>query len=50
VDEQKTVPEPTPQQRASTRIYQWIDANGRTQISDQPPPKGTIGVKPFGAP
>jgi hypothetical protein len=50
VDEQKSVPEPTAQQRASTRIYQWIDANGRTQISDQPPPKGTIGVKPFGAP
>ena len=50
VDEQKTVPEPTAQQRASTRIYQWIDANGRTQISDQPPPKGTAGVRPFGAP
>jgi hypothetical protein len=50
LDEQKTVPEPTPQQRAATRIYQWIDAEGRTQISDQPPPKGTVGVKPFGAP
>ncbi len=50
VDEQKAVPEPSPQQRASARIYQWIDANGRTQISDQPPPKGTAGVKPFGAP
>ncbi len=50
VDEQQTVPEPTPQQRASTRGYQWIDANGRIQSSDQPPPKGTLGVQPYGAP
>ncbi len=50
VDEQKTVPEPTVQQRASTRIYQWVDAHGRLQISDQPPPKGTPGVKTFGDP
>jgi hypothetical protein len=50
VDEQKTVPEPTVQQRASTRIYQWMDAHGRLQISDQPPPKGTPGVKTFGDP
>ena len=50
VEEQKTVPEPTIQQRASTRIYQWTDASGRLQISDQPPPKGTAGVKPFGEP
>jgi Transglycosylase SLT domain/Domain of unknown function (DUF4124) len=50
VEEQKTVPEPTPQQRAATRIYQWTDANGRLQISDQPPPKGTVGVRPFGEP
>ena len=50
VEEQKTVPEPTPQQRAATRIYQWTDANGRIQISDQPPPKGANGVRPFGAP
>lgn len=50
VEEQKTVPEPTAQQRAATRIYQWTDANGRLQISDQPPPKGTGGVKSFGAP
>jgi hypothetical protein len=42
--------EPTPQQRVSTRIYQWTDANGRIQISDNPPPKGTAGVKSFGAP
>jgi hypothetical protein len=45
---EKTVPEPTPQQRAATRIYQWTDANGRIQISDQPPPKGATDVKPFG--
>ncbi len=50
VEEQKEVPEPTPEQRASTRIYQWTDANGRLQISDQPPAKGTTGVKPYGAP
>lgn len=50
VEEQQEIPEPTSQQRASTRIYQWTDANGRIQISDQPPPKGTAGVKPFGAP
>lgn len=50
VDEQKEVPEPTAQQRASTRIYQWVDAHGRLQISDQPPPKGTPGVKTFGDP
>lgn len=50
VDEQKEVPEPTVQQRASTRIYQWVDAHGRLQISDQPPPKGTPGVKTFGDP
>jgi hypothetical protein len=50
VDEQQMVPEPTAQQRASTRIYQWTDANGRIQISDAPPPKGTVGVRPFGEP
>lgn len=50
VEEQKEAPEPTPEQRASTRIYQWTDPNGRIQISDQPPPKGAVGVKPFGEP
>jgi hypothetical protein len=50
VEEQKTVPEPTFQQRASSRVYQWTDANGRIQISDQPPPKGVVGVKPYGGP
>jgi len=32
---------------ANSRIFQWVDASGRTQISDQPPPKGTGGVKVF---
>lgn len=50
VEEQKTMPEPTFQQRASTRVYQWTDASGRIQISDQPPPKGAVDVKPFGEP
>jgi hypothetical protein len=50
VEDEKTVPEPSPQQQAATRIYTWTDANGRMQISDQPPPKGTPGVKPYGAP
>jgi hypothetical protein len=49
VDAQATS-EPTPQQRVSTRIYQWTDANGRIQISDGPPPKGAVGVKAFGEP
>jgi hypothetical protein len=38
--------EPPPQPRAS-KIYQWVDPGGRTQISDQPPPRGTVGVKVF---
>jgi hypothetical protein len=50
VDEQKEVPEPTAQQRAANRVYQWTDANGRIQITDQPPPKGAAGVRPFGEP
>lgn len=48
VQEQKTVPEPTPQQRAASRVYQWTDGNGRMQISDQPPPKGNAGLKSSG--
>lgn len=35
-------------QRASARIYEWHDARGRLQISDQPPPKGTPGVRVVG--
>ncbi|HLO65579.1 MAG TPA: transglycosylase SLT domain-containing protein [Holophaga sp.] len=31
--------------RGNTRIYQWVDAAGRTQISDQPPPKGAQDVR-----
>ncbi|HJV91142.1 MAG TPA: transglycosylase SLT domain-containing protein [Holophagaceae bacterium] len=34
--------------KANTRIYQWTDAQGRLQISDQPPPKGSGPVKVFG--
>ena len=50
VEEQREVSAPTAQERAATRIYQWTDAQGRLQISDQPPPKGTPGVKSFGDP
>jgi len=31
----------------SSRIFQWVDDSGRLQISDQPPPKGTAGVKTY---
>ncbi|HJV91724.1 MAG TPA: transglycosylase SLT domain-containing protein [Holophagaceae bacterium] len=34
--------------KANTRIYQWTDAQGRLQISDQPPPKGSGPVKVYG--
>ena len=30
-----------------TRIFQWVDAAGRTQISDQPPPRGATRIKVF---
>jgi len=50
VEGEKTVPLPTEEERATSRIYQWTDAQGRLQISDQPPPKGTEGVKTYGAP
>ncbi|BDU78490.1 transglycosylase SLT domain-containing protein [Mesoterricola sediminis] len=47
--EEKALPEAQPRPaeppRGNTRIYHWVDASGRTQISDQPPPKGTPGVK-----
>ena len=33
--------------RTPTRIYQWVDSTGRLQITDQPPPKGTAGVKTY---
>jgi hypothetical protein len=33
--------------RPPTRIYQWVDAQGRVQIADQPPPKGTAGVRRY---
>jgi hypothetical protein len=31
----------------NTKIFSWVDAQGRTQISDQPPPRGVSGVKVF---
>ncbi len=37
------------QERPPVTLYQWTDAQGRIQISDSPPPKGTQGVKSFGA-
>lgn len=37
------------QERPPVTLYQWTDAQGRIQISDAPPPKGTQGVKSFGA-
>lgn len=50
VEEEKTVSEAVAEQRSTTRIYQWTDASGRLQISDQPPPRGTSGVRSFGEP
>ena len=48
VSEKAVAPEaaPEPQPRTS-KLFQWVDATGRTQISDQPPPRGTAGVKVF---
>ena len=34
-------------QRPPSRIFQWVDGSGRLQISDQPPPRGTGGVRTF---
>ncbi|WP_374351330.1 DUF4124 domain-containing protein [Chitinimonas sp.] len=34
---------------ASAQVYKWVDANGKTQFSDQPPPEAkaqAIKVKP----
>jgi hypothetical protein len=36
------------QDRPGSTLFQWVDANGRLQISDQAPPSGTKGVKVFG--
>ncbi|MBK8793529.1 MAG: transglycosylase SLT domain-containing protein [Holophaga sp.] len=41
-------PQEPPSERRTTALFQWVDANGRLQISDQPPPRGTKGVKVFG--
>lgn len=48
VSEKAVAPDapPEPQPRTS-KLFQWVDATGRTQISDQPPPRGTAGVKVF---
>ena len=40
---------PKPTRESLPKFLIATDANGRIQISDQPPPKGTPGVKPFGA-
>ncbi len=37
------------QERPQPVLYQWTDAQGRVQISDAPPPKGTQGVRSFSA-
>lgn len=37
------------QERPPVMLYQWTDSSGRIQVSDSPPPKGTSGVKTFGA-
>ena len=31
----------------TNRIFQWVDSSGRTQITDQPPPRGASGIKVF---
>jgi hypothetical protein len=33
--------------KPSARIYQWVDASGRLQITDQPPPRGATGIKTY---
>ena len=44
----KRVESEATQERRTTALFQWIDASGRVQISDEPPPRGTKGVKVFG--
>ena len=44
----KRVEQETTQERRTTALFQWVDASGRVQISDEPPPRGTKGVKVFG--
>ncbi|MBP1625878.1 MAG: Lytic transglycosylase catalytic [Holophagaceae bacterium] len=39
---------PTPPPNLNTRLYRWTDEGGRFHISDQPPPRGTRGVKVTG--
>jgi len=45
-----TPAEPTPPPRMSTRLYRWTDEGGHFHISDQPPPRGTRGVRVSGSP
>jgi hypothetical protein len=50
VDQKAVAPEAVPAAEPpprTSKLFQWVDGNGRTQISDQPPPKGTPGVKVF---
>ena len=49
VDETPLAPAPTlvAEARPPAPIYQWVDRTGRLQITDQPPPKGTPGVKTY---
>jgi len=44
----KLASQEAPQERRGSTLFQWVDANGRVQISDQAPPRGTKGVKVFG--
>jgi hypothetical protein len=37
----------TQPERTPSKIFQWVDASGRLQVSDQPPPKGSQAVKTF---
>ena len=48
VEEKPLAADEKPIVQANTRIYQWMDPSGRMRISDQPPPRGTAGVKVFG--
>jgi hypothetical protein len=33
--------------RPPATIFQWVDNNGRVQISDQPPPRGAKRIRVF---
>jgi Transglycosylase SLT domain/Domain of unknown function (DUF4124) len=42
VDERPLPEGEKPIARGNTKVYQWIDVNGRLQISDSPPPKNVV--------